>query len=263
MDSPAVQYGSLSEKAYVLIRDKILKGELPLGAPLSRRKLAAGFGMSFVPVSEALQRLESEGLVESKPRVGTRVRVPEAQDLRNCYIVREALESQAARLFCEKASSSERSEILALADRLEQMIQAAADPQADRERQFAIQALHLDFHMRIVECTGCAPLVDLVEKNHVLIFNWFSDVAAGATLAPGGHRSIAEILIGDDPDAATLAMGRHVRSGREETQVRISGRFAAMLARTGRETRQEGPLPWRLQGKHTEHPGLGATIESE
>ena len=43
--------GSLSEQAYLQIRHKILSGEFPLGAALSRRKLAAQFKMSFVPIS--------------------------------------------------------------------------------------------------------------------------------------------------------------------------------------------------------------------
>jgi DNA-binding GntR family transcriptional regulator len=249
MEPVPVHFGSLSEKAYVLIRDRILKGELPLGAPLSRRKLAAEFGMSFVPVSEALQRLEGEGLVESKPRVGTRVRVPGAQDLRNCYIVREALESQAARLFCEKASPSERNEILAMADRLERMIQTANGAEPERERQYAIQSLHLEFHLRIVECTGCTLLADLIEKNHVLLFNWFYDVAAGSKLAPGRHRSVAEVLVAGDPDAALLAMGRHVRAGRDEIEEGISGRFQALIGRAGANPAHRGPLPWRLTGK--------------
>lgn len=242
-----VQYSSLAERAYLLIRDKILKGELPLGTPLSRRKLAAEFGMSFVPVSEALQRLESEGMVESRPRVGTRVRAPGPQDLRNCYIIREALESQAARLFSEKASSAERNELLAMADRLEQMIQADAGQEIERERQFPIQAMHLDFHMRIVECTGCTVLADLVEKNHLLTFNWFYDVAAGSRLASGRHRSLAEVIVGYDPDAAMLAMGRHVRNGLGEIEAGITGRFGVLLAGIAQEAKRQSRLPWRLR----------------
>src|SRR5713226_1842843 len=87
---------SLSGNAYLVIRDRILAGELPLGASLSRRKLAAELGMSMLPVAEALQRLENDGLVESRPRVGTRVCLPTAGEIRERYEVREALESQAA-----------------------------------------------------------------------------------------------------------------------------------------------------------------------
>src|SRR5437016_3225497 len=103
--------GSLSNRAYVSIRDGILRGLFPMGTSLSRRKLAAQLGMSPLPISEALRQLESEGLVESRPRVGTRVRVPTPQDLRDRYIIREALECQSARLFAEKASAAERSEL--------------------------------------------------------------------------------------------------------------------------------------------------------
>src|ERR1700759_220682 len=85
------QQGSLAERAYFFIREQILRGELPLGAALSRRQLAQELGMSLVPISEALQRLEGEGLVESKPRVGTRIYMPTPQDIRERYVVREAL----------------------------------------------------------------------------------------------------------------------------------------------------------------------------
>ena len=66
---------SLAERAYQFIRERVLRGVLPLGATLSRRELASELGMSLVPVSEALQRLESEGLVETKPRARRRYRI--------------------------------------------------------------------------------------------------------------------------------------------------------------------------------------------
>ena len=62
---------SLAAEAYSVVRQRILRGELVLGQTISRRKLAAELGMSFLPVSEALLRLEVEGLLESCPRAGT------------------------------------------------------------------------------------------------------------------------------------------------------------------------------------------------
>src|SRR5205085_10443316 len=99
---------SLSEHAYYVIRERILKGEIALGAPLSRRKLAVELGMSLLPVAEALQALESDGLVESRPRVGTRVCLPNADEIRERYEIREALESQAARLYAERATTRDK-----------------------------------------------------------------------------------------------------------------------------------------------------------
>ena len=94
----------LAGEAYVIIRERILRGEVAIGQVISRRKIAAELGMSFLPVSEAFLRLEFEGLLESRPRAGTRVRIPSREDVRGHYLVREALEVEAARLFSEMAT---------------------------------------------------------------------------------------------------------------------------------------------------------------
>ena len=66
---------SLAGEAYVILRERILRGELPIGKVISRREVATELGMSMLPVSEAIQRLELEGLLESRPRAGTRVAI--------------------------------------------------------------------------------------------------------------------------------------------------------------------------------------------
>ena len=96
---------SLSGEAYNNVRQRILRGDLKLGQVISRRTLAGEMGMSFLPVSEALLRLEVEGLLESRPRAGTRVRIPTPQDVEGHFVVREALETQAARLFALTATA--------------------------------------------------------------------------------------------------------------------------------------------------------------
>ena len=53
---------SMIEYAAGRIRDAIMLGKLPPGTPLSRRRLAEELAVSTVPVTQALQRLESEGL---------------------------------------------------------------------------------------------------------------------------------------------------------------------------------------------------------
>src|ERR1700692_1082953 len=110
---------SLSGETYVTVRERSLRGELAIGQVISRRKVAAELGMSFLPVSEALLRLEHEGLLESRPRAGTRVRVPTRPDVQGHYVVREALESQAAILFANHATRDERSELMKLALRVD------------------------------------------------------------------------------------------------------------------------------------------------
>ena len=99
---------SLADRAYEAVLDEILRGRLTPGTPVSRRRVAHELGMSVLPVTEALQRLQEEGLLETRARAGTRVRVPSDSDVQQLYELREALETQAARLFAERSTLGER-----------------------------------------------------------------------------------------------------------------------------------------------------------
>ena len=208
---------SLSESAYYTVRQRILKGEIPLGAPLSRRKLAAELGMSLLPVSEALQALESDGLVESRPRVGTRVSLPDAEQIRERYQVREALESQAARLYAEKAGPRQKREMQKMADHMDALFnRCATGTDHDREFLYAVHSYHLELHLRIAEYAACRALREMIEKNHVLIFNWLFDVAASRPPLPlRFHSDLVDALNRGKVDVADKAMRAHVRYGLE------------------------------------------------
>lgn len=221
------QQGSLAERTYLCIRERILRGELRLGTALSRRKLAAELGVSLLPVSEALQRLEGEGLVESKPRVGTRVYMPTLQDIRERYTVREALESQSARLFSEKASSRERGELCRMAEHMDALFNRRFDARSDSEFLYQVQSYHFQLHMRIAECTGCRPLAKLIEQTHVLVFNWVWDIAAKLpNLPPRFHQDLIGVLVGTDSEASDKAMRQHIRYG-------LDGIISALEPRSG------------------------------
>lgn len=236
--------GSLSERAYHQLQEKILRGEYPPGAALSRRLLAADLGMSLLPVSEALQRLEGDGLVESRPRVGTRVRIPSTKDIRGHYVVREALESQAARLFAEKASAEERDELHRMAIRLDRMNAeiAAMGDRTDPEQLYAAHRYHMRLHMRIAECTGCEPLCEAIEKNHVLVFNWFYDVAFRRRDLPARwHQQVVDTISKQRSDAADKSMRHHVRHGMEELLGKLELAFDRKTWRNQREPPDSTP----------------------
>jgi DNA-binding GntR family transcriptional regulator len=214
---------SLAEQAYAKIREKILEGQLPFGASISRRTIAAELGMSTLPVSEALQRLSAEALVEAIPRVGTRVRIPTPQDVRGFYVVREALESQAARLFAEKATAAERRELLDRAQCLDASYRTCADsPGAPSRRLYELRDMHMRFHLRIAEAAHCPFLLQAIGRNQVLIFNWFLDRLFGYPGLPRDwHVELAGALAGGDPEAADRAMRKHVRFRMHELLVKL------------------------------------------
>ena len=90
--------------------------------------------MSLLPVAEAFQLLESEGLVESRPRVGTRVCLPSAEDIRERYEIREALETQSARLFAQRASTRDRLDLERMAEDMDAMFNRCAATPRQRSR---------------------------------------------------------------------------------------------------------------------------------
>ena len=207
----------LADRAYLVIRERILRGELRLGAVLSRRSLAKELGTSILPVSEAIQRLESEGLIESKPQVGTRVRIPSETDIRDRFIIREALECQSARLVAERSSFEQRAELNRMAENLDALFSHNTD-KSDPEFAFAVQSYHLQLHMTIAEYSGCAALRDLIEKNNLLVLNWIFDLVRNAISQPVRfHQDLIEVITGDSPETAEAAMREHVRIGMDET----------------------------------------------
>ena len=168
--------------------------------------------MSFLPVSEALQHLEIDGLVESKPRVGTRVRVPTREDILERYGLREALETQAARLCAEHADLSNRQELLKMGYHLDQLYASSAG--GDEDFLYSVHTYHMRFHLRVAEIGGNSLLRRAIEREQVLVFNWLFDTAAQQrSLPPHFHSELAAALTGPTVEAADQAMRAHIRYG--------------------------------------------------
>lgn len=227
---------SLSSRAYQQIRDEILRGDLSIGDVLSRRRLAKRLNMSFLPITEALKVLETEGLVESRPRIGTRVRVPSEQNIRDSNVIREALESQAARLAAQNMTAEEKKQLRTNARHLDELQKMCAQEHADSRFLFSVHTYHMEFHMRVAELGRCSGLRRAIEKEQVLIFNWLYDIAANRrTLPEEFHSTLAEALCSGDPLVADTAMRAHVRYGLDQ----VLGRLA----------NYDGGDAWRLKNE--------------
>ena len=182
--------------AYSVVRQRIVRGEFTIGQAVSRRKLAEELGMSYLPISEALLRLELEGLLESRPRAGTRVRIPTRQDVRGHYVVREALEIQSAKLFARTATPEERSELKKLAVAVDTM---SVNPDVN---PVVLMMVHEKLHRRIAECGRCRTLCDAIEQAHALASAWFCVEGAPGARPPNGHQGLVEALCTGYPAAA-------------------------------------------------------------
>jgi DNA-binding GntR family transcriptional regulator len=206
----SAEHSSLAAEAYSVVRQRILRGEIGLGQVISRRKLAAELKMSFLPVSEALLRLEFEGLLESRPRAGTRVRIPSPEDVRGHYVVREALEVQAAMRFTQVSTEAERADMQKLAIRVD-----ALAMQSDRA---AYVALHQKLHARIAEYARCPALLEAIEKTHALASIWFCVMRQpNSDDATRRHQDLVDALCSGDAGIAAEAVRQHIAVGMEHS----------------------------------------------
>lgn len=228
---------SLATEAYAILRERILRGKLCIGAGISRRKVATELGMSMLPVTEALLRLEVEGLLESRPRAGTRVKIPSEQDVRGHYVVREALEVQAAKLFAEVATTRERSELQKLAARVDTLY---VQGQKNQNNYMLFLGVHEKLHRRIAEGTHCQALVEAIEKNHALASTWLCVPRLDALNEPvRRHQELIEILVTRTPAAAAKAISDHVQAALQHTLHRLASHFENREANLKSFTRSE------------------------
>jgi GntR family transcriptional regulator, rspAB operon transcriptional repressor len=242
----------LPEQAYRAIRERILRGQFGLGAAISRRQLAVELGMSIVPVSEAFQRLAQEGLIESRPQVGTRIRIPTEANIRDRFVIREALESQSARLFAERAGMAERRELAELAEKLDALFQRRYANPDDPALIFEMNSEHVRLHMRIAECSGSAGLCRLIESNDVLFYNWlFDSIEEQPPVPPHFHAHLIAAISVTDQTAADAAMRAHVRYNLEAT-IQSMRKISAQTEsswRLGRKASAKRPKAVSIRGR--------------
>ena len=104
------------DAAYRQLRAAIISGEYPPGAPLRHSELADAFGVSLIPIREAMRRLEVERLVESIPNKGTRVAPVSIEDVQDVYATRVLLEVEALRRAWPRLDAAAVGEVRALCD---------------------------------------------------------------------------------------------------------------------------------------------------
>ncbi|TWX37426.1 GntR family transcriptional regulator [Frigoribacterium sp. ACAM 257] len=213
------------------VRADIVQGVLQPGTRITEAALAERYGVSRVPVREALRGLEAEGFVESRPNVGSRVaEIPfdEADDL---FAVREALEISTARRAAGRARArfggggGEGGGAGATAGgadddwhRVRQSLEQLLD-----EGDAAVVAGDLDrlvdlnerFHIGIAELSRSRTLATLLRQLSRKI-EWLyalDEFSRGKRLWPD-HRVILAAIDAGDADRAAELMGRHVRESR-------------------------------------------------
>ncbi len=145
----------LSKDVYNRILEQLLEGKLLPGQIINRRQIAAEFGVSVAPVLEAMLLLEHEGLLETIPRKGTQVRLVRQEDVLGQFMIRDALESKAARMYWNTSLPDAREDLLDFAEQVDNAVQ-------DYLEDWRMEIL---FHKELVSLAGIPALTAAFDRT--------------------------------------------------------------------------------------------------
>ena len=192
------------------LREAIVRLVLPPGMVLDKPAICARLGVSRFPVSEALARLQAEGLVDILPQRGSTVSRIRMADVAEFMFMRKALESEAIRLLVDSGGAHV---VAGLAETLEaQTIAAEAD---DRD---TFHALDCAFHEALLTALDFRRVKSIIEGARANV-----DRARRAIQSPrrdvttiAEHKAILDGIVSGDGERAAGAMRAHIDAVMEE-----------------------------------------------
>jgi len=197
--------GSLAQKVYASLKQAILSLAFRPGELMQKTEICKELGVSRSPVTEAMARLASEGLVDIIPQAGTYVTRFSMAAIREGAFLREALELAAV----ESVASTITEDQLVLLRRNLRIQEALVEDQ-DIAGFYEMDA---QMHELILSFTGYKRLAVLAETSWVHVnrarrLNLPTPGRMQATLDE--HKAIAEALESRDPEAAREATRHHL-----------------------------------------------------
>ncbi len=211
---------SLADAIAERLRAAITEGVYAPGDHLVERRLARQFGVSHIPLREALARLVEEGLVIRLPRRGARVASLTPRALEEVSSLRVVLEQFVVRRLKGRFTPEAHAGLQAIVD--------AMRAAADRRDLVRVHELDQQFHQRLWELTDHALLVDVAAQMRSRTNHFFR--AAAASLGRDevrqhaeSHQELLDVIASGDVRAAERAMQRHVEAAAKRiTQAKLT-----------------------------------------
>ncbi|MCI3244035.1 GntR family transcriptional regulator [Streptomyces spinosisporus] len=206
--------GAIRERVLAGLRQEIISGTLRPGDRLVERELADRFGVSRVPVREAIRALVTEGFVHFETPRRALVRRLTRDDVRELFELREALEVYAAGLAAARATPEDLAEtekLLASA--------AAATEAGDAE---AITDINSRLHDRIMAMAGNGLLTEALEPVAGRL-RWMTRRNEEWPHLLVEHRELYEAIASGDPERARAQALVHVRTNYRSTVRHLFG----------------------------------------
>ncbi len=218
-----------SDRAYSFLRHKLVTGAYVPGERLVESQIAEELNLSRVPVREALQRLENEGLVVS-PRAGLSriVRCIEdmsPEDVLSHFEAREAIEGMAARLAAKNMTGWQIDGMREIASEYERATSEGGDQERVR--------LAIRFHRYLLANCGNARLLAIWESQDLSLLSTRDCAFAQMILSgmpddrsvPLEFAPVVEAIAAHDPDRSERVMREFIGSMRLAVQRVLMGRI--------------------------------------
>ena len=200
----ALTRGNVTAEVTAVIRDAIVRLELPPGSTIDKTLICNELGVSRFPVSEALGRLQIEGLVDIAPQRGSTVSLVRIADVREYMLIRKGLESEALRVLIGSHDAE-----LTAALHANMALQREA---AERDDAESFHQVDIDFHdiiFRSMRFTKIKGIIDSARAN--------LDRARRLIITPrrlaltiAEHQAIFDGILAQDQAQAARAIRAHI-----------------------------------------------------
>jgi DNA-binding GntR family transcriptional regulator len=212
------------DATYRQIREKLLDGSIRSPRDLSRRRLAAALDATPTHTQWALNRMEAEGLLESRPQSGTFVRKLSHEEFQELYDVRRLIEPYAAGRAARFIRSDELAQLEQACDemgKLPEIFERTPGEAIPPEYDERLVQLEIAFHGAILQAARNAEAARIVENIQILTHLIQRNPARRretsiATLqrTVAEHRAIAAAIRSADSKLARRLMRRHISLNR-------------------------------------------------
>ena len=207
------------------LRNDIVSGAFAFGSRLVMEDLASRYGVSHMPIREALRVLHGEGLVVIEPNRGAHVRPMYSGFIEDLFDMRAAVETMLARRAAQRRTAEHLARLREAAAKLEAHVAAGAYesvPIANRE-----------FHRVINDAAGHPAALPIVDSHWLLLAALLKRYGYGDdrfARVIEEHQHLVQAIERGDGYAASVLMGAHIEKAKHN-----------LLERSGHETKARAP----------------------
>lgn len=146
-----IQHTTINEQVYVILKRRIIERRVPAGAKLDINAIAEELGVSRMPVMDTMTRLETEGLVERRNRVGTFVTSLNRDKYEEIYAARGMIEQWTVTRIISRISDAEITALKQILNQTRAMLQDVTEETFDYQKYSETDGF---FHLSLIKLCG-------------------------------------------------------------------------------------------------------------